>query len=163
LEGSLNRIALVATLHCLTGCAIGEVLGMVIGTALSWGDVATIALAILLAFAFGYSFTMFPLLRSGIGLRRALGTALAADSVSIGIMEIVDNAFIAIVPGALAAGLSDWLFWWSLGLGLFLAFWAAFPVNRWMIGRGRGCAHTHGHAHAHGHAHGHVTTTTTGS
>jgi hypothetical protein len=152
LEGSLNRIAFVATLHCLSGCATGEILGMVIGTALGWSDVPTIALAILLAFAFGYSFTMFPLLRSGIGLRRALATAFAADSVSIGIMEIVDNAFIVIVPGALAAGLDDRLFWWSLGLGLFLAFWAAFPVNRWMIGRGRGCAHTHRHAHAHAHA-----------
>src|SRR5688572_21581509 len=125
---------------------------MVIGTALGRGDVPTIALAILLAFAFGYSFTMFPLLRSGIGLRRALVTAFAADSISIGIMEIVDNAFIVIVPGALAAGLDAWLFWWSLALGLFLAFWAAFPVNRWMIGRGRGCAHTHRHAHAHAHA-----------
>lgn len=153
MEGSLNRIAFVATLHCLTGCAIGEILGMVIGTALGWGDVATIALAILLAFCFGYSFTMFPLLRSGITLRRALGTAFAADSVSISIMEIVDNAFIIIVPGALAAGLADGLFWWSLGIGLFLAFWAAFPVNRWMIARGRGCAHGHGHAHAHAHAH----------
>lgn len=153
MEGSLNRIAFVATLHCLTGCAIGEILGMVIGTALGWGDVATIALAILLAFCFGYSFTMFPLLRSGITLRRALGTAFAADSASISIMEIVDNAFIIIVPGALAAGLDDGLFWWSLGIGLFLAFWAAFPVNRWMIARGRGCAHGHGHAHAHAHAH----------
>ena len=152
MEGSLNRIAFVATLHCLTGCAIGEILGMVIGTALGWGDVATIALAILLAFCFGYSFTMFPLLRSGITLRRALGTAFAADSVSISIMEIVDNAFIIIVPGALAAGLADGLFWWSLGIGLFLAFWAAFPVNRWMIARGRGCAHGHGHGHAHAHA-----------
>jgi Domain of unknown function (DUF4396) len=156
LEGSLNRIALVATLHCLTGCAIGEVLGMVIGTALGWGDVATIALAILLAFCFGYSFTMFPLLRSGISLRRALGTAFAADSVSISIMEIVDNLFIVIVPGALAAGLDDGLFWWSLGIGLFLAFWAAFPVNRWMIARGRGCAHAHGHGHVHDHAHAHA-------
>jgi len=145
LEGSLNRIALIATLHCLTGCAIGEVLGMVIGTALGWNDVATIALAILLAFAFGYSFTMFPLLRSGIGLRPAVGTALAADTVSITIMEIVDNGFIAAVPNALEAGLGDALFWWSLGIGLFLAFWAAFPVNRWMIARGRGCAHGHAH------------------
>jgi hypothetical protein len=129
---------------------------MVIGTALGWGDFATIALAVLLAFAFGYSFTMFPLLRSGIGLRRALATAFAADSVSISIMEIVDNAFIVIVPGALAAGLNDGLFWWSLGLGLFLAFWAAFPVNRWMIARGRGCAHGRGHAHDHAPAHAHA-------
>jgi Domain of unknown function (DUF4396) len=117
LEGSLNRIALIATLHCLTGCAIGEVLGMVIGTALGWSDVATIGLAVILAFSFGYSFTMFPLLRSRIGLRTALATAFAADTVSIGIMEIVDNGFIAAVPDALEAGLGGALFWWSLGLG----------------------------------------------
>jgi Domain of unknown function (DUF4396) len=151
LEGSLNRIALTATLHCLSGCAIGEVLGMVIATALGWNDVASIALAIALAFTFGYSFTVFPLLRSGMELRPALSTALAADTISISIMEIVDNAFIIIIPGALAAGLGDALFWWSLGIGLFLAFWAAFPANRWLIARGRGHAGVHAH-HGH-HAH----------
>jgi Domain of unknown function (DUF4396) len=148
LEGSLNRIALAATLHCLTGCAIGEVLGMVIATALGWNDVASIATAVVLAFCFGYSFTLLPLVRSGLGLRRSLGTAFAADTVSITIMEIVDNAFIVVVPGALTAELGDALFWWSLLLGLFLAFWAAFPVNRWLIARGRGHAAAHAH-HAH--------------
>jgi hypothetical protein len=145
LEGSLNRIAFVATAHCLTGCAIGEVLGMVIATALAWGDVASIALAVGLAFPFGYSFTLMPLLRSGLGLRRSLGTAFAADTVSISVMETVDNAFVALVPGALAAGLGDGLFWWSLALSLALAFVAAFPVNRWLIERGRGHALAHAH------------------
>jgi uncharacterized protein DUF4396 len=145
LAGSLNRIALIATAHCLTGCAIGEVLGMVIATALGWGDIASIALAVGLAFPFGYSFTLWPLLRSGLGLRPALGTALAADTVSITVMETVDNAFVALVPGALAAGLTDGLFWWSLGLSLALAFVAAFPVNRWLIARGRGHALAHAH------------------
>jgi Domain of unknown function (DUF4396) len=148
LAGSLNRVALAATLHCLTGCAIGEVLGMVIATALGWNDVASIATAVVLAFCFGYSFTLLPLVRSGLGLRRSLGTAFAADTVSITIMEIVDNAFIVVVPGALTAELGDALFWWSLLLGLFLAFWAAFPVNRWLIARGRGHAAAHAH-HAH--------------
>ena len=148
MAGSLNRLALTATLHCLTGCAIGEVLGMVIATALGWNDVASIATAVVLAFCFGYSFTLLPLVRSGLGLRRSLGTAFAADTVSITIMEIVDNAFIVVVPGALTAELGDALFWWSLLLGLFLAFWAAFPVNRWLIARGRGHAAAHAH-HAH--------------
>jgi hypothetical protein len=148
LAGSLNRLALTATLHCLTGCAIGEVLGMVIATALGWNDFASIATAVVLAFCFGYSFTLLPLVRSGLGLRRSLGTAFAADTVSITIMEIVDNAFIVVVPGALTAELGDALFWWSLLLGLFLAFWAAFPVNRWLIARGRGHAAAHAH-HAH--------------
>ena len=148
MAGSLNRLALTATLHCLTGCAIGEVLGMVIATALGWNDFASIATAVVLAFCFGYSFTLLPLVRSGLGLRRSLGTAFAADTVSITIMEIVDNAFIVVVPGALTAKLGDALFWWSLLLGLFLAFWAAFPVNRWLIARGRGHAAAHAH-HAH--------------
>jgi len=143
--GSLNRIALTATLHCLTGCAIGEVLGMVIATALDWGNVASIALAVVLAFAFGYSFTLVPLTRARIGLRRAFGTALAADTISIAIMETVDNGFVAFVPGALEAGLRSALFWWSLALGLVLAFFAAFPVNGWLIARGRGHAVAHAH------------------
>jgi hypothetical protein len=145
LAGSLNRIAFVATAHCLTGCAIGEVLGMVIATALGWGAAASIALAVALAFPFGYSLTLWSLLRSGIGLRSALETAFASDTVSITVMETVDNAFVAFVPGALAAGLADGLFWWSLGFGFVLAFGAAFPVNRWLIARG------HGHAVAHAH------------
>jgi hypothetical protein len=146
--GSLNRIAFSATLHCLTGCAIGEVLGMVIATALDWGNAASIALAVVLAFAFGYSFTLVPLTRSGIALRRAFATALVADTISIAIMETVDNGFVVFVPGALAAGLDDGLFWWSLALSLVLAFVAAFPANRWLIARGRGHAVVHAH-HAH--------------
>ena len=149
MEKSLNRVALVATLHCLSGCATGEILGMVIATALGWGNASTIALAIVLAFFFGYSFTLLPLVRGGVGMRSALGTAFASDTISITIMEIVDNAFILIVPGAIAAGLTDSLFWWSLLVGLFIAFWAAFPANRWLIARGRGCAHAHHAQHAH--------------
>jgi len=148
-EKSLNRVALVATLHCLSGCATGEILGMVIATALGWGNAASIALAIVLAFFFGYSFTLLPLVRGGVGMRSALGTAFASDTISITIMEIVDNAFILIVPGAIAAGLTDSLFWWSLLVGLFIAFWAAFPANRWLIARGRGCAHAPHAQHAH--------------
>jgi Domain of unknown function (DUF4396) len=144
---SLNHVALVATAHCLTGCAIGEVLGMVIATAFGWGNAASIALAVALAFPLGYSLTLLSLLRSGLGLRSSLATAFAADTVSITVMEIVDNAFIVLVPGALAAGLGEALFWWSLALGLALAFVAAFPVNRWLIARGRGHAVAHaGHA-----------------
>jgi Domain of unknown function (DUF4396) len=148
-EASLNRVAASATTHCLTGCAIGEVLGFVIGTALGWGDVATIVLAIVLAFFFGYLLTSLPLLRSGLSLREVVPIALAADTVSIAIMEIVDNAVLLVYPGAMDAGLGDALFWWSLALALAVAWVAAFPVNRWMIGRGRGHAVAHGH-HAHG-------------
>ncbi|HEY3070592.1 MAG TPA: DUF4396 domain-containing protein [Gaiellaceae bacterium] len=145
MEGSLNRIALIATAHCLTGCAVGEVLGMVIASALGWGDVASIALAVALAFPLGYSLTLWSLLRSGLGLKPTLETAFAADTVSITVMESVDNTFVALVPGALAAGLADGLFWWSLALSLVLAFLAAFPVNRWLIARGRGHAVVHAH------------------
>jgi hypothetical protein len=144
---SLNRLAVSATLHCLTGCAIGEVLGMVIGTALGWGNVATILLAVLLAFLFGYALTMIPLLRSGMPVRRAIGLALAADTVSITIMEIVDNAIMLIIPGAMEAGLDSLLFWGSLGFALIVAGIAAFPVNRWLISRGRGHAVVHGYHH----------------
>ena len=141
----LNRAALGATWHCLTGCAIGEILGLVIATALNWGDVSSIAIAVALAFFFGYSLTLRPLLRGGVRLRQAAGIALAADTVSIAVMEIVDNGFILLVPGAMEAGLGDFLFWWSLGVGLFIAFWAAFPVNRALIARGRGHAAVHGY------------------
>jgi hypothetical protein len=140
---SLNRATFGATWHCLTGCAIGEILGLVIATALGWGNVASIAIAIVLAFCFGYSLTLRPLVRSGVPLRRAARIALAADTVSIAVMEIVDNGFVLLVPGAMAAGLGDSLFWWSLGVGLFIAFWAAFPVNRALIARGRGHAVVH--------------------
>ena len=140
---SLNRTAFAATWHCLTGCAIGEVLGLVIATAFGWGNVASIAIAIVLAFFFGYLLTLRPLLTSGLPFRKAARIALAADTVSIAVMELVDNGFILLVPGAMEAGLIDFLFWWSLGVGLFIAFWAAFPVNRALIARGRGHAVVH--------------------
>ena len=142
---SLNRTAAAATTHCLTGCAIGEVLGLAIATALGWGNAASIALAVVLAYCFGYAFTLRSLLRSGIALRPALGIAFAADTVSITVMEIVDNAVVLLVPGAMAAGLGDALFWGSLALGLALAWVAAFPVNRALIRRGRGHAVVHAH------------------
>jgi uncharacterized protein DUF4396 len=144
-QHSLNRSAFAATWHCLTGCAIGEVLGLVIATALDWGNVASIAIAVVLAFTFGYSFTLRPLVAAGVPFRKAARIALAADTVSIVIMEIVDNAFVLLVPGAMEAGLGDFLFWWSLAVGLFIAFWAAFPVNRALIARGRGHAVVHAH------------------
>ncbi len=145
---SLNRMALTATAHCFTGCAIGEVAGLAIATALGWGDVASIALAVGLAFVFGYAFTLIPLRRSGLPLAAALGLALAADTVSISIMETVDNTVIVLIPGAMEAGLGDGRFWWSLALGLAIAFVVALPANRWLIARGRGHAKAHA-AHAH--------------
>jgi hypothetical protein len=141
----LNRVALSATAHCLTGCAIGEVLGMLIGTALGWGNAATIALAVLLAFFFGYAFTMVPLLRAGMALGAAIKVALAADTVSIAIMEVVDNAIMLVIPGAMDAGLDSLLFWSSLAVALLIAGAAAFPVNRWLIARGYGHALVHNH------------------
>jgi hypothetical protein len=144
----LTRTAVSATLHCLTGCAIGEILGLVIATALGWGDVASMALAIALAFVFGYSFTMLPLLRAGLGTRRALPVAFAADTFSIATMELIDTITILLVPGAMAAGLGDPLFWGSLAGALFLAFWAAVPVNRWLLTRGKGHAVMHEYHHA---------------
>ena len=144
---SLNRVAFLATVHCLTGCAIGEVLGMVIGTALGWGNLATIVLAVVLAFVFGYSLTIRPVLRSGLAFKAALGVALAADTVSIAVMEIVDNAVILLVPGAMEAGLGTWLFWVTLAFSLAIAFVVTVPVNRWMIGRGKGHAVVHQHHH----------------
>lgn len=142
-NASLNRTAFSATAHCLTGCAIGEVLGMVIGTALGWGNAATIALAVALAFLFGYSLTMLPLLRSGMALAATLPLAFASDTLSIAVMEIVDNAVMLIVPGAMEAGLASVLFWASLAFALAVAFVAAFPVNRYLIARGRGHAVIH--------------------
>jgi Domain of unknown function (DUF4396) len=139
----LNRTAFAATWHCLTGCAIGEVLGLVIATALGWGNVASIAIAVILAFFFGYALTLRPLVTAGVPFRQATRVALAADTVSITVMEIVDNGFVLLVPGAMAAGLGDFLFWWSLAVSLFIAFWAAFPVNRALIARGRGHAVVH--------------------
>lgn len=143
-SASLTRTAISATLHCLTGCAIGEVLGMVIGTGLGWGNGATIALSITLAFLFGYALTLLPLLRSGLRLRQALRVALAADTASIAIMEIVDNALMLAIPGAMSAGLASPLFWGSLATSLAVAGVVAVPVNRWLIARGRGHALVHG-------------------
>ena len=142
---SLTRLAISATLHCLTGCAIGEVLGMVIGTAAGLGNWTTVALSIVLAFVFGYSITMSPLLRAGLPVRQAVRTALAADTISILTMEIVDNGFVVAVPGALDAGLATVLFWASLAASLAIAFVVTVPVNRWLIGRGRGHAVMHHH------------------
>jgi hypothetical protein len=145
---ALNRLALSATLHCLTGCAIGEVAGMVIGTALGWGNFATIALAIVLAFASGYALTMLPLLRAGLAPKTAMRLALASDTVSIAIMELVDNAIMLAIPGAMDAHLTELTFWASLGLALVVAGVAAYPANRWLIARGKGHAVVHAH---HGH------------
>lgn len=146
---SLNRLAFTATLHCLTGCGLGEVVGMVIGTALAWSNWNTVLLSVVLAFVFGYLLTMQPLLRSGMALRTALGLAFASDTASITIMEIVDNALIWVIPGAMSAGLSSWLFWGSLALSLAIAGLAAYPVVRWLISRGRGHAVVHQHHASH--------------
>jgi len=145
---SLNRLAFAATSHCLTGCAIGETLGLAIATAFDWGNTASIALAVVLAFCFGYTLTLRPLLRARVSIGEAARIAFAADTLSIVVMEIVDNGLLLIVPGAMEAGLTDRLFWWSLALALAIAFLAAFPVNRILIARGRGHALAHGH-HAH--------------
>ena len=142
------RTAITATLHCLTGCAIGEVLGMIIGTALGWSDAATIVLAIALAFLFGYALTSLPLLRSGMALSAVIPVALASDTVSITIMEIVDNAIMLLIPGAMDASLDEPGFWAALAAALLIAGAAAFPVNRWLLARGKGHAVVHAH-HAH--------------
>lgn len=137
--------AVKATLHCLTGCAIGEILGMVIGTAAGWGNAPTMVVAIGLAFLFGYSFTLFAVLRAGLDLKAAIRVALAADTVSIAVMELVDNLIIAFTPGAMDAELADGLFWSALLGGFAVAFLITTPVNKWMIGRGKGHAVVHAH------------------
>ena len=137
-------MAISATLHCLTGCAIGEVAGMAIGTALGFSDLGTIALAVALAFFFGYLLTSWPLLRSGMALSAVVPIALAVDTVSIATMEIVDNAIMLAIPGAMEAGLGDPLFWGSLAFALAIAGLVALPVNRWLLKRGRGHAVLHG-------------------
>ena len=151
---SLDRLAASATTHCLTGCAIGEVLGLVIATALGWSDAAAIALAVALAFVFGYALTLRPLLGAGMAFRAAMSLALAADTVSITVMEIVDNAVMLAIPGAMDAGLGELRFWGSLAVALAIAWVAAFPVNRWLIGRGRGHAVVHAAHGGHGAGHG---------
>jgi hypothetical protein len=147
-HGSVSwGMAASATLHCLTGCAIGEVLGMVIGTALGWGTAATIVLAVALAFVFGYALTMRGVLKAGVGFRQAVKVALAADTVSIIVMEVVDNGVMLVVPGAMEAGLSSGLFWGALAFAFAVAFVVTVPVNRWLIGRGRGHAVVHAYHH----------------
>ena len=140
---ALTRVAVSATLHCLTGCAIGEVLGMIIGTALGFSDLGTIALAVALAFLFGYGLTSLPLLRAGFALGAVIPIALASDTLSIATMEIVDNAIMVLVPGAMEAGLGDVLFWGALSFALAIAGAVALPVNRWLIARGKGHAVVH--------------------
>jgi hypothetical protein len=143
----LTRLAVSATLHCLTGCAIGEVAGMVIGTGLGWSNTATIVLSVVLAFLFGYSLTIAPVLRSGLALGAAVGVAFAADTLSITVMEIVDNAFMVLIPGAMDAGLTSLLFWGSLAASLAIAFVVTVPVNRLLISRGKGHAVVHQYHH----------------
>jgi hypothetical protein len=145
---SLNALAFSATVHCLTGCAIGEVLGMVAGAALDLSNLVTIALSIVLAFLFGYSLTSLPLLRSGMALAAVVPLALASDTISITIMEIVDNAIVLAIPGAMDATLGDIGFWASLAVALLIAGAAAYPANRWLLARGKGHAVVHAH---HGH------------
>jgi hypothetical protein len=144
---TLNRTAFQATVHCLTGCAIGEILGLVIATALGWHDIPSIGLAVVLAFVFGYALTIGPLVHGGLAFRSALRLALIGDTISIVVMEITDNAIILAIPGAMAAGLIDLLFWGSLVFSLVVAFLVTFPVNRWLIARGLGHAAVHSHHH----------------
>ncbi len=140
---ALTRTAMSATLHCLTGCAIGEVLGMALATAWGWGDAASIGLAVALAFVFGYALASIPLLRAGLPVRRVIALALAADTVSILTMEIIDNGIMLSIPGAMDTGLGDLGFWAALAAALFIAFWITVPVNRWLIRRGKGHAVVH--------------------
>ena len=143
----LTRLAVSATVHCLTGCAIGEVLGMVLATWWGWSDAPSIALAVGLAFLFGYALTIGPVLRSGIPLRAAVPIALAADTISITVMEVVDNAMMLLIPGAMDSGLLEPLFWGSLAVALAIAFVVTVPVNRALIARGKGHAVVHEHHH----------------
>jgi hypothetical protein len=147
LPASLWQQAISATLHCLTGCAIGEVLGMVIGSTLGWSNVATVALSVALAFVFGYSLALRPVLAAGLPLATAIGVAFASDTISISVMELVDNAFVLAIPGAMEAGLASALFWATLLASLVIAFVVTVPVNRWLIARGRGHAVMHQYHH----------------
>lgn len=144
-DADLNRLAFSATLHCLTGCALGEVTGMAIAMALGWSDLASIGLAVGLAYLFGFTLTSIPLLRGGLAAGAVISTAVAADTVSITIMEAIDNGFVALVPGALDSGIGDPLLWASVACGFMIAFPFAFLVNRQMVRRGKGCAMAHQH------------------
>jgi hypothetical protein len=148
----LTKQAISATLHCLTGCAIGEVLGMVIGTSIGLSEWLTVALSVTLAFFFGYSLTFWPILRTGLSLKKALKATFIADTASIASMEIVDNAIMLIIPGAIAAGIASGLFWGSLAFSLAIAFIVTVPLNRFLIKRGLGHATVH---EMHGHEHHH--------
>jgi hypothetical protein len=145
---NLNRLAVSATTHCLTGCAIGEVSGMFIGTALGWSDLATIALAVVLAYLFGFGLTSLPLFKAGLTFAAIVPIALAADTVSITIMEIIDNLTVVLIPGAMEAGIDEPLIYASIAAGFAIAYPFAFLANRYMIARGKGCAVVHQH-HAH--------------
>ena len=153
-DAALRSTAASATAHCLTGCAIGEVLGLAIASTLGWGNVSSIALAVALAFLFGYSLTMLPLLRAGVALASAVPLALASDTLSIAVMEVVDNLIMLVIPGAMEVGVLSLLFWGSLAVALAVAFVAAFPVNYYLISRGRGHAVVHEYHHG-GHGQGH--------
>jgi hypothetical protein len=144
---SLSRTALLATVHCLSGCAIGEVAGMVLGTAFGWSNSVTVVASVVLAFATGYALTLRPLFKAGLPWRTALGLAFASDTLSVATMEVVDNLVMLLIPGAMAATLAQPLFWGSLALSLVLAGLAAFPVNRWLIARGKGHAVVHAYHH----------------
>ena len=146
--GGLDSMALSATLHCLTGCAIGEILGLMIGTAIGFSTGWTVALAVALAFLFGYTLSTFPLVKTGLGVGAALSIVFAADTLSIATMEVVDNLVIAVIPGAMEAGLVNWVFWISMMIALTAAFVAAYPVNRYLLQRGKGHALTHEYHHA---------------
>lgn len=148
---SLNRTAISATLHCLTGCAIGEITGLIIGESLGWSSGQTIVLAVALAFVFGYGLSTLPLLKAGMTLGAAMGIVLAADTLSIATMEVVDNAVMAAIPGAMEAGLVNPLFWVSMSVALAVAFAAALPVNRYLLARGKGHALIHSSHDMHGH------------
>lgn len=143
LRPDLNGLAFTATNHCLMGCVLGEVTGMAIATALGWGNSASVALAVALAFLFGYSLTSIPLVRAGLALGVVVTTALAADTISIAIMEAIDNLFVVAIPGAMEAGLADAIFWWSIAAGFAIAYPFAFLAQRALIARGKGHAHAH--------------------
>ncbi len=146
---NINQLAASATLHCLTGCAIGEIAGLVIGTALGLSNIATIVIAISLAFLFGYSLSLLPLIKAGLPLAAAASTVLAADTLSIATMEVVDNAVMTVIPGAMEAGIVNPVFWISMPIALTAAFIAAFPVNRYLLQKGKGHALVHKHHHHH--------------
>jgi hypothetical protein len=154
MTGNINTLAVSATLHCLTGCAIGEIVGLMIGTALGLGNVATIAIAVVLAFLFGYTLSTLPLLKAGLAIGTALSVVLAADTLSILTMEIVDNVVMAVIPGAMNAGLVNPIFWIGMIIALTAAFLAAFPVNRYLLQKGKGHALTHEYHHGGGESSG---------